>query len=85
MSFAVVGVIWLSHHRKFAVITRFNPTLLRLNLLMLLLVASLALPTAVLGRYGDQPIAVVLYAAFVSSIGVVMSAMWGLRLAATPD
>jgi uncharacterized membrane protein len=77
LSFVVVGVIWLSHPRKFTVITRFNPTLLRLNLLMLLLVASLALPTAVLGRYGDQPIAVVLYAAFVSGIGVLMSAMWG--------
>jgi uncharacterized membrane protein len=77
LSFLVVGVIWLSHHRKFAVITRFNPTLLRLNLLMLLLVASLALPTAVLGRYGDQPLAVVLYAAFVAAIGLLMSAMWG--------
>lgn len=44
----VVGIIWLSHHRKFAVITRFTQTLLRLNLLMLLLVASLALPTSVL-------------------------------------
>jgi len=77
LSFTVVGVIWLSHHRKFGVMARFNQTLLRLNLLMLLMVASLALPTAVLGRYGDQPIAVVLYAAFVSAIGLLMSAMWG--------
>jgi uncharacterized membrane protein len=77
LSFMVVGVIWLSHHRKFGVMARFNQTLLRLNLLMLLMVASLALPTAVLGRYGDQPIAVVLYAAFVSAIGLLMSAMWG--------
>jgi uncharacterized membrane protein len=41
--------LMLSHHRKFGVIARFNQTLLRLNLLMLLLVASLGLPTAVLG------------------------------------
>jgi uncharacterized membrane protein len=59
LSFVVVGVIWMSHHRKFGVIARFNQTLLRLNLVMLLLVVSLALPTAVLGRCGDQAIAVV--------------------------
>ena len=77
LSFVVVGVIWMSHHRKFGVIARFNQTLLRLNLVMLLLVVSLALPTAVLGRYGDQAIAVVLYAVFVSGIGLLMSGMWG--------
>ena len=77
LSFVVVGVIWMSHHRKFGVIARFNQPLLRLNLMMLLLVVSLALPTAILGRYGDQAIAVVLYAVFVSGIGLLMSGMWG--------
>jgi uncharacterized membrane protein len=77
LSFLVVGVIWLSHHRKFGVIARFDQTLLRLNLVLLLLVVSLAVPTAVLGRYGDQAIAVVLYAVFVSGIGLLMSVMWG--------
>jgi uncharacterized membrane protein len=77
LSFLVVGVIWMSHHRKFGVIARFDQTLLRLNLVMLLMVVSLALPTAVLGRYGDQAVAVVLYALFVSGIGLLLSGMWG--------
>ncbi len=76
LSFTVVGLIWLSHHRKFKMIVRYTQTLLRLNLLMLLLVASLALPTAVLGRYGDQVIAVVVYAGFASAVGLLMSMIW---------
>ena len=32
LSFVVVGIIWMSHHRKFSVIVRYDQTLLRLNL-----------------------------------------------------
>ncbi|MGN6445001.1 TMEM175 family protein [Amnibacterium sp.] len=76
LSFAVVGVVWLSHHRKLAVITRFDQGLLRLNLVVLLLVASVGLPTAVLGRYGDTVAAVVLYAAQIAAMGVSMAVLW---------
>jgi uncharacterized membrane protein len=76
LSFVVVGVIWLSHHRKFSVIVRYDQTLLRINLLMLLLVASLALPTALLGRFGDQAISAVVYAALIAGIGFLMTTLW---------
>lgn len=76
LSFVVVGVVWLSHHRKFAVITRYDQMLLRLNLLLLLLVASLALPTAVLGEYGDQPFAAALYAGSIALTGFLLSGIW---------
>jgi uncharacterized membrane protein len=77
LSFAVVGMAWLSHHRKFSVIRRFDQNLLRLNLLVLLLVVSIALPTAVLGEYGDVTAAAVLYAASIVAIGLGMAALWG--------
>jgi uncharacterized membrane protein len=76
LSFVVVGMIWLSHHRKFSVIDRFDQNLLRLNLLVLLLVASLALPTALLGEYGDQTISTVVYATLIGAIGFLMSGLW---------
>jgi uncharacterized membrane protein len=76
LSFAVVGAVWLSHHRKFRAIAGYDQTLLRLNLLMLLFVASLPLPTALLGRFGDEPLSVYIYAASISLIGFLMSAMW---------
>lgn len=76
LSFVVVGLIWMSHHRKFSLIRGHTQTLLRLNLVLLLLVASLALPTGVLGRYGDRTVAVVFYAAAACAIGLVMTGIW---------
>lgn len=76
LSFAVIGLVWLSHHRKFRVIVRYTPALLRLNLLVLLFVASLPLPTAILGEYGDTTLAVYVYAATICAIGLLMSAIW---------
>lgn len=76
LSFVVVGLVWLSHFRKMRAITVFTPNLLRLNLLMLFFVASLPLPTAILGEYGETVIAVVVYAATIVAIGVTLAAMW---------
>jgi uncharacterized membrane protein len=76
LSFAVIGAVWMSHHRKFRALVRYTQSLLRLNLVMLLLVASVPFSTAVLGRYGDSPISVFIYAASISLIGFLLSAIW---------
>lgn len=76
LSFVVIGTVWLSHHRKFRMMSGHDQTLLRLNLLLLLLVASLPIPTAVLGRYGDTAVAVCLYAGGIALIGLAMSSIW---------
>jgi uncharacterized membrane protein len=76
LSFVVVGMVWLSHHRKFAVIERFDQNLLRLNLLVLVLVASLALPTALLGEFGDSIFSAVLYAGLICAVGFAMVVLW---------
>ncbi|MBX3099452.1 MAG: DUF1211 domain-containing protein [Salinibacterium sp.] len=76
LSFAVIGAVWMSHHRKFRVIVRYSQALLRLNLFMLLAVASVPFSTAVLGRYGDVQLSVYIYAASICLIGFLLSAMW---------
>lgn len=76
LSFMVVGAIWMSHHRKFRAIERLDQPILRMNLLMLLVVASLPLPTAILGRFGDEVLSVYIYAASIAAIGFLMSATW---------
>lgn len=76
LSFIVIGAVWMSHHRKFRAVIRYNQTLLRLNLFMLLAVASLPFSTAVLGRYGDAEISVYIYATSIFVIGFALSAMW---------
>ena len=76
LSFAVVGAVWMSHHRKFRAITKYTQTLLRINLLMLLIVASVPFSTAVLGRYGDVPLSVFIYASSICLIGLLLTGMW---------
>ena len=52
-SFATIGIIWLNHHAMFHGVERVEHTTLTLNLLLLLVVAFIPYPTAVLSRYGD--------------------------------
>lgn len=76
LSFAVVGAVWMSHHRKFTALAVVDQTLLRLNLVMLLFVASLPLPTAILGRYGDSVAAAAIYALTIAAIGFTLVGAW---------
>jgi uncharacterized membrane protein len=51
-SFATIAIIWLNHHAMFHGLECVEHTTLTLNLLLLLVVAFIPYPTAVLSRYG---------------------------------
>jgi uncharacterized membrane protein len=75
VSFLVVGLFWMTHHRMFAHIERHDSTLMWLNLILLLFISFLPFPTAILGRY-ESPDAVRLYAGNLAAIGVAQTALW---------
>ncbi|HEY43901.1 MAG TPA: DUF1211 domain-containing protein [Anaerolineae bacterium] len=50
ISFWVIGLSWISHHRKFLYIQRVDNQLLTLNLLMLMMIAFIPFPTAVMSE-----------------------------------
>jgi uncharacterized membrane protein len=50
ISFWVIGLCWISHHRKFLHIQRTDGRLLFLNLLMLMMIAFIPFPTAVMSE-----------------------------------
>jgi uncharacterized membrane protein len=50
ISFWVIGLSWISHHRKFLYIQRLDSQLLTLNLLMLMMIAFVPFPTAVMSE-----------------------------------
>ncbi|TFB89014.1 DUF1211 domain-containing protein [Cryobacterium algoricola] len=76
LSFAVIGLNWSSHFRRFQVIDRVDRRLVQLDLLLLLLVAFVPFPTAVLSEYGPEILSVVLYAATVALINGVQCLIW---------
>jgi uncharacterized membrane protein len=89
ISFAVIGLFWISHHRMFRYIRRWNEPLLGLNLLFLLFVAFLPYPVALFGSFRRQPAAIAFYAAAILLTGLSQNLLWwyaarGRRLVA-PD
>ena len=74
LSFAVLGKLWLSHHRFFGSLLRFDGVLMGLNLLYLAWVALVPFTSDVLGDYGDQTAAVVVYAANMSGVTLTFAA-----------
>ena len=89
LSFAVISLYWLAHHRMFRRIVRADSTLLGLNLATLAVVAFAPFPTTVLGDHGATTVAAVFYAATMALLGALVSVLWwyashGRRLVA-PD
>src|SRR5215467_6357238 len=68
LSFAVIARFWVTHHLAFRLIGRYDAGLVWLNLVLLMLVAFLPFPTAVLGEHNGSPAAAVLYAAAVIQV-----------------
>jgi uncharacterized membrane protein len=76
LSFAIIGLNWMTHHRKFRYIGSFDDALVRINLLFLFVVTFVPFPTAVIAEYGDQRIAVILYACAVASLSLLQLWIW---------
>jgi uncharacterized membrane protein len=76
LSFAVIGLYWLAHHRIFRFINRLDTALLVLNLSMLGFVAFVPFPTSVLGDHGHTTAAVVFYASTMAMLGSLLAGLW---------
>ncbi len=76
ISFFVVGVFWISHHRLFEYIRTYNRGLMWINLVFLFLVAIIPFPTAVIGRFPAVLPSVVLYASVVVCLSLVRVWFW---------
>ena len=77
LSFAVIGIFWLAHHRYFRYIKRVDSMLNVLNLLSLFWIAFIPFPTGLVGQYAPgQRAAVVVYAATMAAVGFSGAVLW---------
>ena len=74
ISFAVIGRFWVVHHRFFAEVDAFDGRLLGLNLLYLASIVLIPFSSEVLGEYGGETPAVVVYS--VNLAAVVLIGLW---------
>jgi uncharacterized membrane protein len=75
ISFLVIGLFWVGHHRKFRYITGYDNNLLLLNLLLLMTVAFSPFPASVLIVSGNRT-ATIFYALTMMLIGLTSGAIW---------
>ncbi len=92
LSFALIGRYWVAHHQMFSVLRGIDYGLISRNLVYLAFIAFMPFPTALLGDYFDNPLAVIAYAvtgAIVSALEVVLLRYaWKanlLRVKVTPE
>jgi uncharacterized membrane protein len=76
LSFAVIGRLWLVHHRFFGEITHFDGRLMALNLVYLGFVVLIPFSSEVLGDFGDTEAGVILYAANLALTNLVGGLMF---------
>ena len=80
LSFAIIGIMWANHHNIFRYIDRVNHVFLMLNMALLLCVAFLPFPTAVLAAYlpspGERTAATAFYGGVLTLAGVIYNMLW---------
>jgi uncharacterized membrane protein len=76
VGFAVIALFWVGHRRSFLYIVRTDGVLTLLNLTLLLCIAFMPFPIAVLSLYGNTAVAVIFYTSTVALAGFVMLLLW---------
>ena len=62
ISFWIIGISWIAHHRIFHYIKGYDRGLLLINVLFLMWVALIRFSASLLGQYGGPQISVIIYA-----------------------
>jgi uncharacterized membrane protein len=76
VSFAVIGVTWMAHHRMFTYIERNDGALMTTNLVLLLTVTFMPFPTSVLGERPNDVGSIVFYATSISCLTLASGCVW---------
>ena len=61
ISFIILAIYWMAHHRQFHYIKHSNRTLIWINIIFLMVTCLLPFSTSLLGEYEDQEIAILVY------------------------
>lgn len=76
ISFSVIAINWVGHHRKFRLIKSYDSGLIWLNLGLLLFVAFVPFPTNLISEYPGEITSVTLYSVTVGMLSVLQIATW---------
>jgi uncharacterized membrane protein len=67
IAFVVIGRYWVGHHSLFSLLDHVNRLFVSMNMLYLGCIAFLPFPTALIGRYEQNPVAFVVYVSMLAA------------------
>ena len=79
VSFLTIGIIWINHHGLMRHIDRCDRVLLSLNIFLLMMIAIVPYPTALISHYARSPnatAAAVYYGAVMVTMALIFNALW---------
>ncbi len=76
ISFVVIGVYWISHHRYFGYIKRYDTRLILLNFIFLFFIVCMPFLASLLGQYVFLPLALITYTVAIAALGLFMALIW---------
>jgi uncharacterized membrane protein len=78
VSFLLIGLYWVVHHRLFGYVINFTPKLIWLNILFLLFIALMPFSTGFYSEYAGLPVItpVIFYSGNVAILGIINFFMW---------
>lgn len=75
-TFVMIAIWWVSHHRLFQFIVRYDEVLLGLNLALLLEIAVMPFVLKVFVSYSGTQVAVILFSLIQASTGLTLGLIW---------
>jgi uncharacterized membrane protein len=76
VSFWVIALYWVAHHRCYRYIERYDRRLMYLNFLFLMFIAFMPFPTTLLFSNGLQAASVLFYAGTAAGMGFSLAGLW---------
>jgi uncharacterized membrane protein len=76
ISFLIIAMQWVDHHEMFEHIEECDRGLLWLNMLFLMCIAFLPFPTALVGSYPNERVAVLIYSVAIVCAILVKTCLW---------
>jgi uncharacterized membrane protein len=75
LSFMVIGIFWMAHHRKFLLIKRYDSKLMMFNLLILMVIAFIPFPSSLISKYPGRT-ATIFYALTMIAGELLLAITW---------
>lgn len=80
ISFIILAIYWLAHHRQFYYIKHVNRTLIWINFMFLMATCLLPFSASLLGEYNQQQISIFVFGANSIMIASLLSIQWWYAL-----